>query len=108
MEQSFNLSYDDITCMWHNIPYNGMNMLGAFENILHSAPFGAARSQSSQSLMCLCEACNFDTRNSAKHLKTSAIINASIGGLGFGDIKALFKQGWFRWHPHIYLFLVSY
>lgn len=94
MEQAFNLTYDDLACMWHHhMPYGGINMIGAVENILHSAPFGAARSQYNQNQLCLCEACVFDSRISTKQLKSSTLINASLGGLGVGEIKSLFKQG---------------
>lgn len=74
MEQAFNLTYDDVTCMWHHMPYAGINMIGTVENILHSAaavggtPFGvAARTQGQyhQNQVCVCEACVFDSRASA-------------------------------------------
>lgn len=98
--------------MWHHIPYGaGLNMIGAVENIMHAAtPFGvataaAARPQSHlQNQMCLCETCVYDSRQSAKQLKaagagttttTATPINPTIG-LGCGDIKSFFKQGWFR------------
>ncbi|KAJ6637574.1 hypothetical protein Bhyg_10305 [Pseudolycoriella hygida] len=93
VEPAFNLPYDDVTCMWHHIPYGGINMIGAVENLMHTTPFGVTRpSQSHPNQMCLCETCVFDSRNSAKQLKTSTILNPSIG-LGVGEIKTFFKQG---------------
>lgn len=97
--------------MWHHIPYGaGLNMIGAVENIMHAAtPFGVAtaaatRPQSHlQNQMCLCETCVYDSRHSAKQLKaavtsttTATPINNTTIGLGCGDIKTFFKQGWFR------------
>lgn len=94
VEPAFNLSYDDVTCMWHHIPYGGINMIGAVENLMHTTPFGVTRPpQSHPNQMCLCETCVFDSRNTAKQLKTSTILNPSIG-LGVGEIKTFFKQGW--------------
>lgn len=69
-------------------------MIGAVENLMHTTPFGVTRpAQSHPNQMCLCETCVFDSRNSAKQLKTSTILNPSIG-LGVGEIKTFFKQGW--------------
>ncbi len=69
-------------------------MIGAVENLMHTTPLGVTRPpQSHPNQMCLCETCVFDSRNSAKQLKTSTILNPSIG-LGVGEIKTFFKQGW--------------